>query len=58
MRFFTILFASDKDLFVMSGSLDTYCFLLYLRNMVALTLILLILNGGLMMPAYYLGDTE
>ena len=56
-RFFAIWAVSEKNLFVMSGSLDTYCYLLYLRNVTFLVTLLLILNGGILFPLFFMGST-
>jgi len=56
-RFFAIWAISEKNLFVVSGSLDTYCYMLYLRNVTLLVCLLLVLNGGILFPLFYMGTT-
>jgi len=57
-RFFRILCVPDKSLFVLAGEIDTYVYMLFLRNIIYLVAILMVLNCGVLIPLYATGSTE
>ena len=57
-RMCKLLVISDKKLFVMSGNIDTYVYLLFIRNLVYFVTILCVLNCGILLPLYATGETE
>ena len=56
-RFFKLMSIPDKHLFVMSGDIDTYVFLLFLRNVIYLLIVLCIINCPLLLGLYATGET-
>jgi hypothetical protein len=55
-RLFKLLRISDKELFVLSGDIDTYVYLLFLRNCVYFMTILGIIDCSILIPLYGTGD--
>jgi hypothetical protein len=56
-RFFKILSIDDKELFVLSGEIDTYIFMLFIKNMIYLVLIMFIVNAPILLPLFKTGKT-
>ena len=54
-RLIKLLRISDKELFVLSGDIDTYIYLLFLRNCVYFLTILTILDCSILLPLYATG---
>jgi hypothetical protein len=55
-RLFKLLRISDKELFVLSGDIDTYIYLLFLRNCVYFMCVLGIVDCGSLIPLYATGN--
>lgn len=55
-RLLKLLKISDKELFVLASEIDTYLYLLFLRNVIYLLFILLIVDGAVLVPLYATGD--
>lgn len=56
-RIVKLLGISDKQLFVLSGDIDTYVYLLFLRNLIYFVTILAVLNCAVLLPLYATGQT-
>jgi hypothetical protein len=57
LRFFKLMFISNKNLFILAGNLDTYIYLLFLRIAVYYSFILMVVNCGVLLPIYANGNT-
>jgi len=57
-RNFKLLVISDKELFVLAGTIDTYIYLLYIRNLIYVITIMIITNCVILMPLYWTGDVS
>jgi hypothetical protein len=55
-RLFKLLRISDKELFVLASEIDTYLYLLFLRNVIYLFTIMSIVDGAVLIPLYATGD--
>ena len=54
-RLVKLLRISDKELFVLSGDIDTYIYLLFLRNCVYFMSILALIDCAILLPIYGTG---
>mmetsp|Transcript_9021 Transcript_9021/g.6796 ORF Transcript_9021/g.6796 Transcript_9021/m.6796 type:complete len:125 (+) Transcript_9021:441-815(+) len=48
----------DKELFVLAGTIDTYLYLLFLRNVIYALTILTLTNSAVLLPLYWTGDVS
>jgi Late exocytosis, associated with Golgi transport len=56
-RLLNLFAITEKKLFVLAGDIDTYVYLLFLRNTTVLIFILAVLNCGVLIPLYATGET-
>lgn len=55
-RLIKLLHISDKELFVLASEIDTYLYLLFLRNVIYLFAIMCLMDGAVLLPLYWTGD--
>lgn len=55
-RIVSLMVISDKQLFVLTRDIDTYVYMLFLRNLIYFMLILCLINCSVLLPLYETGN--
>ncbi len=55
-RIIKLIGISDKELFVLSGDIDTYVYMLFVRNLIYFMMILCLINCSVLVPLYETGS--